>query len=182
MSEVSERYGSIANGFTARVLDVAPDQWSVTTPCSEWTVRDLVTHVITTQRRVLAALEGGEALEVDSDEDLRRAWAAASGAVMDAVTDPETASKTVSGMFGEQPFESLVGRMVCADTLVHTWDLARAIGQDEALDPDAVAHCTEFLGPLDEAIRRPGGFAEKIEPPSDADEQTRFLNLCGRAV
>jgi uncharacterized protein (TIGR03083 family) len=129
MSEVSVRYGSVTNGFTARALDVAPDQWSLTTPCSEWTVRDLVAHVITTQRRVLATVEGGEAMELDPDEDLTRAWAAASGAVM-----------------------------------------------------DAVAHCAEFLGPLDEAIRRPGGFAEKVESPSDADEQRRFLNFCGRAV
>ena len=68
------------------------------------------------------------------------------------------------GMFGEQTFESLVCRLLCADTLLHTWDLARATGQDDRLDPAAVAAALEFLGPLDEAIRRPGGFAAKIEP------------------
>ena len=37
----------------------------------------------------------------------------------------------MTGMFGEQTFESLVGRLVCSDTLIHTWDLARATGQVE---------------------------------------------------
>jgi uncharacterized protein (TIGR03086 family) len=99
------------------------------------------------------------------------------------MTSVETkANTTVGGMFGEQPFESLVARLLCSDTLIHTWDLARATGQDERLDPGAVARSEAFLAPIDEAIRRPGGFAPKIEPPADADEQTRFLNFCGRAV
>ena len=86
-------------------------------------------------------------------------------------------------MFGEQPFESLVGRLLCADTLFHTWDLARATGQDEQLDPRrSTSAAPSSSTPLDEAIRRPGGFAPKIEPPPDADEQTRLLNFGGRAV
>jgi hypothetical protein len=31
-------------------------------------------------------------------------------------------------------------------------------------------------------MRRPGGFAPKIDPPQGADQQTRLLNFCGRAV
>ena len=83
-------------------------------------------------------------------------------------------------MFGEQTFESLVGRLVCTDTLIHTWDLARATGQDETLDPGAVAKAMESLGPMDEAIRRPGGFGAKISPAPGADAQRQFLNFCGR--
>ena len=76
---------------------------------------------------------------------------------------------------------SLVGRLLCADTLVHTWDLAGATGQDERLDPDGVARAIEFLTPIDEAMRGPRGFAPKITPPAGADEQTKLLNFCGRA-
>jgi hypothetical protein len=56
------------------------------------------------------------------------------------------------------------------------------LGTGEPLDPAAVARAAELLAPLDEAIRRPGGFAPKIEPAEGADEQTRFLNFCGRDV
>jgi hypothetical protein len=53
---------------------------------------------------------------------------------------------------------------------------------DESLDPDATAKALEFLTPIGEGLRRPGGFAPKIEPPSSADMQTRLLNFAGRAV
>ncbi len=181
MSEVFERYGRIADGFTARLAGVGAEQWAVSTPCTDWTVRDLVGHVISTHRRVVATVEGGEPAEVDAGGDLDEQWREARGAVADALGDEAKAGKTVGGMFGEQPFESLVGRLLCADTLVHTWDLARATGQDERLDGDAVAKADAFLTPIDEAIRRPGGFAPKIGPAPDADDQTRFLNFCGRA-
>jgi uncharacterized protein (TIGR03086 family) len=178
----ASRYGAVANGFTARVASITPGQWPLHTPCTEWTVRELVAHVIGTQRRVLATLGDADPVEVDADGDLPAQWAAARDAVMDAVTDPERAATTAGGIFGEQSFESLVGGLLCSDTLVHTWDLARAIGADEHLDADAVAHCAGMLAPMDDAIRRPGGFGQKIEPPGDADAQTAFLSFCGRAV
>ncbi|HEY6425268.1 MAG TPA: TIGR03086 family metal-binding protein [Pseudonocardiaceae bacterium] len=184
MSEVSERYTTIADGLTARIEGVTPDRWLAPTPCSEWTARDLVVHVVGTHRRVMATLDGTEPVDVDPDDDLPKQWLVASGEVREALSDEARASKIVKARGGgsEQSFESLVGRLLCADTLLHTWDLARATGQDERLDPAAVSKSMEFLVPLDEAIRRPGGFAAKIAPTPDADEQTRLLNFCGRAT
>jgi uncharacterized protein (TIGR03086 family) len=182
MSEVSERYGRVSNGFGARLGRVTPNQWSLPTPCSEWAISDLATHVITTHRRMVSNLEGSPATEVDRGGDLAVQWSEASAAVKAALADPDRASQMVNGMFGEQSFESPVSRLLCADTLFHTWDLARATGQDETLDPDAVAKAMEFLEPLDDAIRKPGGFSEKIDAPSGADAQTRLLNFGGRAT
>jgi uncharacterized protein (TIGR03086 family) len=181
MSEVSERYRAIADGFEDRLHGVAPDGWSAPSPCPEWTARDVAVHVISTHRRVRASLDESEPAEVDAAADLESQWTAARGAVASALADPELSAKTIGGMFGEQPFESLVGRLLCADTLVHTWDLARATGQSEQLDRNGVARASDFLSAIDEAIRRPGGFAAKILPAEDADAQTRFLNFCGRA-
>ena len=147
----------------------------------EWTVRDLVAHVVGVHRNVVSSLGESEAGEVDPEGDLARQFGEVSSEVEAALTDPGRAEKVVSGMFGEQPFESLVSRLLCADTLIHTWDLARATGQPEALDTRGVEKAAEFLTPIDEAIRRPGGFSAKIEPPGGADAQTRLLNFAGRA-
>ena len=181
VSEVSARYTRVAHGFTVRVEGVESDGWSAATSCPDWTVRDLVAHVTTTHRRVVANLDGTEPVEVDLDADLGPQWLGATAAVAEALGDESRASKLVGGMFGEQTFESLVGRLLCTDTLVHTWDLARATGQDETLDADAVSRSREALGPMDEAIRRPGGFGPKIDSAPGADVQTAFLNFCGRA-
>jgi len=182
VSETADRYRSLAAGFTSRLAAVSATQWSSPTPCSEWAVRDLVAHVIGIQRAVMARHDGTESVGVDPEGDLAVQWREASHALAQALDDEDRASKVVGGMFGEQPFDSLVGRMVCADLLVHTWDLARATGQDETLDPGAVAKATEFLAPLDEKLRAPRAFAAKIEPSVEVDDQTRFLNFCGRAV
>jgi uncharacterized protein (TIGR03086 family) len=85
-------------------------------------------------------------------------------------------------MFAEQSFESLLGRLLCADTLVHTWDLARATGQDESLDEAAATRALEFLLPIDDSIRRPGGFGQRLEAPPTVDAQTQLLAFTGRRV
>jgi len=72
--------------------------------------------------------------------------------------------------------------MISTDVLVHTWDLARALGGDEHLDQDAVGHAYEGLKPMDAMIRMPGVFDAKIAAPADADIQTQFLNFLGRTV
>ncbi len=182
MTEVSDRYIRVSEGFGERVAGVAPGGWSLPTPCTDWTVRDLVAHVVGTQWRVLGTLGAVEAAAVDPEGDLRAQYREAVASITGALADDELASRTVGGMFGEQPFSSLVSRLVCTDTLVHTWDLARATGQDEQLDHDAVAQALAFLTPLDEAIRRPGGFAPKIPSAPGAGEQERLLNFCGRAL
>lgn len=182
MSEVSQRYATIADGFTKRMDGVQPNRWSSASPCAGWTARDVAIHVVNTHQRVLASLGGSEPEMVTSADDLKPMWGRAREAIRAALEDPIRSSATVGGKFGEQPFESLVGRLLCADTLIHTWDLARATGQDETLDEDAAALALEFLTPIDEAIRRPGGFGAKIGPLPGADVQTRLLNFAGRAV
>ena len=182
MSEVFDRYAVVEDGFTQRVRAVPQNGWDAPSPCTDWRARDVVEHVINTHARVLASLDGSGPEVVSGDDELVVAWPRATQTVRDALQDPARARATVAGMFGEQPFESLVGRLLCADTLIHTWDLARATGQDESLDPAAVAKAIEFLSPMDDAIRRPGGFGPRVDPPPDADDQTRLLSFAGRRV
>lgn len=182
MSEVSRLYATVAAGFSARVEGVAGDQWSDPSPCQGWTARDVVSHVVETHRRVIAVTEGRGAPIPTADEDVVASWHAVSAAVRAALADPAEASKTLGARFGNQTFEQLVGRILSTDTLVHTWDLARATGQDDRLDTDSVQAAFAHLAPIDEALRVPGGFGPKIDPPLDADQQTRFLCFVGRRV
>jgi hypothetical protein len=65
--------------------------------------------------------------------------------------------------------------VMAMDTHAHTWDLAKTFGASVTLDPGLIALTMNMLGPVDEMIRRPGVFAAKIDPPADADEQTKML-------
>ncbi len=144
-------------------------------------MRQLVAHVIDTQRRVLGLL-GGSASPADPDGDLLAQWSEASAALLDAVRDPVRAESEVQAFAGPAPFCELVGGLACSDTVVHTWDLARATGQPEVLDPGAVEHCTGVIAGFGEAMRRPGGFGPPLDRPADADPQSQFLHFTGRAV
>ncbi len=180
MPDPAARYRAVADGFTATLAGVPPDRWRAPSPCQGWTARDVAAHVVMTHRRVLAMAGGPEPPEVGPDDDLDAAWSEASGAMLGAVSDPEVAGRVVTARFGEMPFGDIVSRMVCADTLIHTWDLARAAGEDERLDPDSVTHVATFLAGAGDAIRSPGGFGPALDPPVGADEQTRLICLAGR--
>lgn len=181
MSEATDRYLRLADAFAAR-LEAAPDDaLSAQSPCPEWTARDVVVHVMGGQRGITAALTGGTAEEVPADADIKEAFRSTYAAFKDAISTADLQTP-VPGPMGPMPAELLIGRLLASDVLVHTWDLARAVGGDERLDEDAVAHAYEGLKPMDAMIRRPGVFGDKVEPPAGADLQTEFLCFLGRAV
>jgi uncharacterized protein (TIGR03086 family) len=73
-------------------------------------------------------------------------------------------------------------RQLAADHLVHAWDLARALGVDDTLDPDAVRAVTEWFGPTEELWRAAGVIGPHVPVSDDADEQTRMLAMFGRTA
>jgi uncharacterized protein (TIGR03086 family) len=180
-NEVVERTTRLVHGFDERVHAAPPDSWSNPAPCEGWTARDVVTHVANNLFGLAAGLTGGESRQMSADEDVVSAWDDARDRFLGALPSADL-SASLPGPFGPMPAEQLIGRLVATDVLVHTWDLARAVGGDERLDPDAVSGAYSGLRPMDEMIRQPGVFGPKVEPPANADEQTEFLCFLGRHV
>ena len=78
------------------------------------------------------------------------------------------------------PLPVAIDRFFTTDVFMHTWELARATGQDETLDPQRCASLLEQLEPLDELLRSSGQFGPRVEVPDDADAQIRMLAFIGR--
>ncbi len=175
-------YRAVADDFTARVLAVPNDRWAAPSPCEGWTARDVVAHVATGHWWLAAAVLGVDAPPVGPDDDIRAAWRAAHAAVLDAIADPAIGTAIVDGPFGRRPAVHIVGGIMTAGTLVHTWDLARAAGIDERLDETAVLRAQQAVEPLGDAIRAGGTFGPAVEPPAGADAQARLLCYLGRSV
>ncbi|NYH53046.1 uncharacterized protein (TIGR03086 family) [Nocardiopsis arvandica] len=180
MSDVCARYARLSEDFAATVAAVPADRWASTSPCEGWDARDVVRHVVDTQDMFLG-LVGREPGRVPSvDEDPRAAWDAARAAVQADLDDPDRANTEFDGFFGRTTFAEAVDRFLNFDLVVHRWDLARATGQDERLDPDDVrwAHgATAAFGPH---MRAEGVCGPELTPPEGADAQTRFLAFVGR--
>ncbi|HZD65288.1 MAG TPA: TIGR03086 family metal-binding protein [Acidimicrobiales bacterium] len=182
MPEIVDRYRAIADAFSARVDAVPGDRWSSPAPCEGWTTRDVVAHVASGHRRILAGLAGAEPQPVTADEDAAAAWRTAYADMVKTASDPDAVNQTYQSPMGPMPLGQFMGRMLTTEILVHTWDLARAAGLDERLDQDAVGHAYEGLKPLDAMLRQPGAFGPKVDPPAGADLQTEFLCFLGRRV
>ena len=83
---------------------------------------------------------------------------------------------------GSHTLGDAISQFVLGDVLIHTWDLARATGQDETLDPHAVHEMLSGLEHMDERILVDSGhYAPRVEVPGEAGEQAKLLALTGRA-
>ncbi len=73
-----------------------------------------------------------------------------------------------------------VSQFFTGDVFMHTWDLARATGQDDTLDPERCAVMLAGMEPIEDAMRGSGQYGPRVEVPDDADVQTRLLGFIGR--
>jgi uncharacterized protein (TIGR03086 family) len=180
MTDVHDRYRLVAGGFDAAVQTATPDKWDAQSPCEGWKARDVVAHVVAGHRAVIDRVRGEESKPVGAADDPRRGWEETTRAIKDITSDPETSAKEIEGPFGKMAAGQIIDQFVTMDLLVHTWDLARAVGADEHLDEDSVRKAYEGLKPTDAMIRQPNLFGPKLEPPAGADLQTEFLYFVGR--
>ena len=182
MTSAAEEHRWIAGTFTSRVRGVPTDAWDAPAPVEGWTARDVVRHLV---EWFPAFLKAGSGIELASgqsvDEDPVAAWTVHNDAVQALLDDDATEGKVLTNRhIGEVPLDQAIDRFYTSDVFMHTWDLARATGQDETLD---AAKCAELLAgmlPLDEVLRASGQYGPRVEVPDDADVQTQLLAFIGR--
>lgn len=184
--EANEFFRRAAAEFGTRVRGVKPDGWHAPTPCAEWDVRALVNHLTYECLWVPELLEGKTIAEVgdryEGDQlgsDPRGAWEAAKDAAVEAVDRPAALEHPVSVSAGQMSAREYVYQ-VGTDLFIHAWDLARASGGDEKLDPELVGLVYEMASPHEEEMKATGLFGEQVDPGEDADTQTKLLAIFGR--
>lgn len=181
------RHGQALDLFTERVHAVRTDQWRAPTPCAEWSVRDLVQHLVVEQLWVPPLVRDGATMEDVGDSfegdmlgpDPVASWDTAAEAARGAFGEPGAPNRTVHLSYGDTPARDYCAQMI-TDLVVHAWDLSRAIGADERLPDDLVTTAVREVQPYADELSKSGLFAPAVQPPAGADEQTRLLCLLGR--
>ena len=181
ISDIAARYERITAQFTERVRAVPADAWNNPSPCEGWTARDVVGHLT----EWIPAFFGGQGVEFPAipsvQDDPVGAWETVQATMAKALADPAIAAKPVSTPFSTQPLADTVDMIVTGDVFTHTWDLARATGQSETLDPEQLQIMLAGVGAMPEEMMRAGGmFGPRVDVPDDADDQTKFLGYVGR--
>ena len=179
----ADEYREIAGRFTALVEAVPDDAtWNRQSPVAEWTARDVVRHLVEWFPAFLASsadvhLPPGPSV----DDDPAGAWDHLQREVQAILDDPASADRVLSNPhIGSVPLPEAVSRFFTGDVFMHTWDLARATGQDDTLDPERCEVMLAGMEPVEGLMRDSGQYGARVEVPDDADPQTRLLGFIGR--
>src|SRR5947209_1235814 len=131
------------------IAGVHPEQLDLPTPCSEWDVRAVINHLIGAHFYFAASLRG-ESIDMSAAppdfaaNNPAATYAGAAEEMLKVWREPGVMDRTVETLVGPIPAPVLIG-MWCNDNLVHAWDLARATGQDDNLDPDLAGQMLDML-------------------------------------
>ena len=176
----AERHRQVAGLFTDRVNGAR--SWDAPSPVAGWTARDVVRHLT---EWLPAFLASGADLDLPRgpsvDEDPVTAWQVHRDGVQAVLDDPKTAHRELANPhIGTLPLANAIDQFYTADVFMHTWDLSRATGQDDRLDPDFCAQLLAGMEPIEAVMRSSGQYGARVEVPADADVQARLLGFIGR--
>jgi uncharacterized protein (TIGR03086 family) len=183
-----EVYQGAAQGLTPVFGAVNSGQLTSSTPCAEWNVKNLMNHNINVQTFLYSSLTGGsvtpgEMYQVDGDLPFQGA-AAALKAITEqviAAADGIDFSTVMATPFGEMPAGNFM-MIPMLDMVVNHWDLASAIGHNNAIDAALAEICLGVLSP--EALeggRQMDAFGPEVAIHTTGTVQERLLGPTGRA-
>ncbi len=175
-----------ADRFTRVVeaVDASTGRWDAPSPCEGWSARDVVGHVLETQRAFLAQhgldRQGPDAGPEPDLTDPAAAWRAQRAHLTSVLAADGVAAREYDGYFGPTTIGATIADFYGWDLVVHGSDVARATGQEwsvseaEAADLHATA---DGWGP---ALHSEGVCADAVEVGPDASVTDRLLARLGR--
>jgi uncharacterized protein (TIGR03086 family) len=166
------------------VSSVTPDNLTTKTPCDEWDVRGIVTHMIGVCQNFAGGFGGAQMQAVgtgESSDDLASAYRAATDALLKEARAPGALEKTLKLPFGEMPADRAIG-IAMADQMIHTWDLSKALGKPFTMDETLATVTLQGMHQLLTPERRGPGkaFAAEVPCPENAPIQDRLVAFSGR--
>lgn len=186
-TEIVERYRRRADRFEALITGVPDGAWESPSPCAEWTVRDVVGHILDMHGVVFQALDRELSAGPALADDPLGAFRAARADVEALLADTELAAMVHDTPGGRRSVADHVDGVPSADLVLHGWDLARATGQDDTMDPDEVEVFLPGLQQLPPEMWIPDAFGPGVvvfgpefPVPADAPAQQRLIGLIGR--
>ena len=156
-----ENHRRACAGFTAVVDAVPVDGWSRPTPCADWDARGVVEHVIGFHD--VLVLRPLDAKPHRPRDDVPARW--------------RLTADALAALTGEPPD---VLPALTTDVLIHTWDLARALGVEPALDRELCVAAYESMRVHADGLAPSGMFGSRVTVADDADVVGQLIALSGR--
>jgi uncharacterized protein (TIGR03086 family) len=166
--------------------NVRSEQWTSPSPCTEWTIRDVVNH-ITGENLWAIEIFAGKTIDEVGDrlngdlvgDDPSAAYAQSVPPTSAAALAPRAMEVTCHLSFGDFPGAEYASQLFL-DTLIHGWDVAIASGQNATLDPDLVQACLPIARGIAGEWRSTGMFGDDLAAGQTLSPQAELLGLLGR--
>ena len=184
----AELYEACMTQATAVVKQVRADHFANVTPYADWSVRDLLGHMLTNLTFVPEVIAGDEVddsdlkyddeLLGDDDIELSANWQVAADKAEMTIgeIDPDETAHISSG---EVTLDNYLTQ-AASDMLIHTWDLGKSIGVPVKFDAELAEILYENVAPHQRELQGSGLYSPEVEVIGDVDIQTRLLALFGR--
>lgn len=159
---------------------VDPGAWDRPSPCEGWTTRDVLGHIIDTQREFFE----GRGLDLGarpSLDDPARAWREHTSKVAEIVADDAVVDTQYDGYFGPTTIGSTFEQFYIWDMFVHRWDIATGAGLDDTFTDAEIAAVEAGADSFGDSLYMDGVCAPGVEVPDEADRATRLLARLGRS-
>lgn len=182
---MAEDYERAKRLVTDVVHDVPAGAWAGRTLCQDWTVRDLVGHLVDGQW-LLCRLADGQGWQTSTEPGQLAgagpvaSWDAAARATA-ARLDRDALAEVVETPAGSVVLGEFLEQRVSVELLVHAWDLAEASNVPLVVDPGLVQRVSERIRPYGDAIRGPRRYGPRLTT-SSTDPLDQLVAYLGRDV
>ena len=184
-TELLELFQRAQASFTDRVDAIEPEQWE-DEALPDWTVADLVAHLVTEMLWVPPLVAGepyaeGRFPDATTDllgDDPMTGWESAADGALSAFAEDDALDRTVHLERGPTPATQYILELI-SDLTVHSWDLARAIDGDTELDGELVT-ASLLIGDALPEDGVPGYYDAPLDTSAAASPQQRLLARFGR--
>jgi uncharacterized protein (TIGR03086 family) len=189
----ADRRGTLVDSYenaAVIVSGIGADELGCPTPCPKYDVAGLIDHLVAAGHRA-AALGRGQAPPPGDESphvelsDAPGQLRSAAGEAAQAWGDSSSLSLRYAMPWGEEYTGTTLVDMYLAELAAHAWDLARATGQLDKLDPSLALPALEgaraMIKPQYRNLVEPGApFGAEISPAPDADDWERLAAFTGR--
>ena len=182
---VIELYEGAVQQMLPTLATVKADQLGASTPCTEWTVQNLINHNLKVPEFVCGLIQGNitvNPMEVGDPlpaQGARDAFVAGTARVLDLLESIGDLDRIISTHFGPMPIVDFL-MFPILDLVLHKWDLAKGTGQNTSMDSSLAEACFGAMQMGAETGRQAGTFGAKISVAVSANIQDKLLALSGR--
>jgi uncharacterized protein (TIGR03086 family) len=177
---IRDRYNAAATPLSAVIDSFTADHWSRPSACADWTAREVVDHMISTQRDMLTERGLNVGAAPDTAANPAGAWHDHCDAVLALLADPAVGETAYDGFFGPTTIGRTLEQFYVFDMIVHRWDLAQALGRRETLTADELDHIESSIAVFGPHMYAPGLFVEGVKANDATDRQSILLATVGR--